>query len=102
MYTYKAKLIRVIDGDTAIFQVDLGFYITVEMSFRFADINTPERGSPDFLTAKASLESLLNDATEEDGRITIATTKADKYGRWLVTIKNVNSVLKEFWPYQKG
>ncbi len=99
MYHYKAKLVRVIDGDTAVFNVDLGFYIKVEMSFRFAEINTPERGHVDYYRAKAKLEDLLKNVTEENGEIEIKTAKADKYGRWLVYINGVNEELKKEWPY---
>ena len=42
MYTYKAKLIRVIDGDTIEASVDLGFGLRYQMLIRLHGINTPE------------------------------------------------------------
>ena len=45
MYTYKAKLQRVVDGDTIDATIDLGFDIFVKKRIRFAGINAPERWS---------------------------------------------------------
>ena len=42
MYTYKAKLDRVVDGDTIDVNIDLGFDISVHKRVRLADIDTPE------------------------------------------------------------
>lgn len=42
MYDYKAKLHRVIDGDTIILDLDLGFDITKRVTVRLANIDTNE------------------------------------------------------------
>jgi len=42
MYEYKAKLIRVVDGDTIDAEIDLGFKIYIKERIRFAGIDTPE------------------------------------------------------------
>ena len=47
MYTYKAKLDRVVDGDTLDANIDLGFDITVHKRIRLAGINTPESRTRD-------------------------------------------------------
>ena len=41
-YTYKAKCVRVIDGDTVELQVPVGFNIYLREKVRIARINTPE------------------------------------------------------------
>ena len=41
-YTYYAKLISVIDGDTADFDIDLGFHVHIHLSVRFKGYNAPE------------------------------------------------------------
>ena len=41
-YLYRAKVIRVIDGDTLELSIDLGFNVNRTGSFRLADIDTPE------------------------------------------------------------
>ena len=45
MYEYNAKCVRVVDGDTADFLVDLGFDTWKKVRVRFAGINTPETRS---------------------------------------------------------
>ncbi|GAG20500.1 unnamed protein product, partial [marine sediment metagenome] len=42
MYTYRAKLDRVVDGDTVDLFVDLGFNICIKDRFRLLGIDTPE------------------------------------------------------------
>src|SRR5215467_12872572 len=89
MYQYNATMVRVIDGDTAILQVDLGFHLTATIDFRLLGINAPEmKGStrPAGLAAKAELERLC-----AQGALRISTEKSDKYGRWLASIDVVLS-----------
>ena len=45
-YSYKAKLGRVVDGDTVWLDVDLGFNIWAHLGFRLEGINTPEVVGP--------------------------------------------------------
>lgn len=101
MWTYKADLVRVIDGDTVVLRlhkefsidIDFGFYIkesvstnkSVELSFRLLGIDAPEvvgANKASGLSAKEALEKLL-----QSGELTATTYKPDKYGRWLVTIE---------------
>lgn len=41
-YVRRATVVRVIDGDTAVLDVDLGFFLTCRMSCRLYGINAPE------------------------------------------------------------
>ena len=45
-YTYRAMLIKVVDGDTIWVLVDLGFNITRKIKVRLKDIDTPELYRP--------------------------------------------------------
>ncbi len=97
MYTYKAKVVHVVDGDTIDLDVDLGFHMTARIRFRLARINTPEvRGEEreDGLAAEAWLVDRLAKAGNE---VTIKTDKQGKFGRWIVEIiigeDNVNDEL---------
>ena len=101
MYQYRARLVRCVDGDTADLDIDLGFYLTARIRGRLLGVNTPERGKPDFGIATAMLENLIASVRDEDGYFTVRTEKTGKYGRWIVDIDNVNSVLAERWPYLK-
>lgn len=49
LWTYRAKLERVVDGDTVYLQVDLGMRVHTTVSIRIMDVDTPElyRGSPE-------------------------------------------------------
>ena len=83
MYTYKARIINVYDGDTVTALIDLGLHIKVQAKIRLKGIDTPElRGvtREDGLTSKARTEELVLDK-----EVTIKTfkDKQEKYGRWL-------------------
>ena len=91
MYTYQAKLLNVIDGDTVDLMIDLGFGVHVKERCRLYGIDAPEMPTEPGKIAKAYLESLLNAAT---GDLFVATRKmvrkpkekTDKYGRYLAVL----------------
>lgn len=81
MYQYNAVVDRVVDGDTVVCIVDLGFNITVKEKFRLARINAPEMSTTDGIVSKTVLEEkVLNK------KVLLQSEKQDKYGRWLATI----------------
>ena len=88
MYTYDAKVVRVVDGDSVWLEVDVGFHMSYKYNFRIAGINTPELRSKDPLekekayAAKTRLEELLPVGQE----VRVKTAKPGKYGRWLAII----------------
>ena len=47
MYEYKAKLVRVIDGDTIDCIIDLGFDVRLKERIRLKGIDTPETRTRD-------------------------------------------------------
>ena len=76
MYTYRVKVVRVIDGDTLVADVDLGFKIWLYgIRFRLARVNAPELGTPAGERAK--------DAMRGRAIATVSCTGLDKWGRWL-------------------
>lgn len=101
MYEYRAKIDRVVDGDTIDFIVDLGFYVNIKIRGRLIGVDTPERGHPDWAMAREKCISLLTSIATIDDEglyVNIKTTKTEKYGRWLVYIDKVNDKLKSIWP----
>ena len=84
MYTYKAKLDRVVDGDTIDVHIDLGFDITVHKRVRLAGIDTPESRTRDLeekkrgLAAKYRLTEIL-----DQGSLVVESKEVGKYGRVL-------------------
>jgi len=99
MNIYRARVKRVVDGDTVDFDVDLGFYISIKIRTRLIGVDTPERGHEDWAKATATLTNLLEQQKDEEGYVMIETKKTGKYGRWLVNIKGVNESLAKVWPY---
>ncbi len=86
MYEYRAKLLRVIDGDTIDAMMDLGFDTWVKKRIRLYGINTPEVRTRDLeekkagIEAKERLEYLLDSV---DGKFMVVSRGVGKYGRCL-------------------
>jgi micrococcal nuclease len=99
MYNYKAKVTRVVDGDTVDLEVHLGFYVKVDVRGRLWGVDTPERGHEDFHKASQLLTDLLTSCKDEEGFINVTTHKTGKYGRWLIEIPSVNHAMAAQWPY---
>lgn len=91
MYVYKAKVSRVIDGDTVDATIDLGFDITVHKRIRLAGINTPESRTRDLeekkrgLAAKDALIEILTKINVNDYFV-LESEKVGKFGRVLGTL----------------
>lgn len=86
MYEYDAEIVRWIDGDTGVLDIDLGFYVHVIAHVRLADGNAPE-----MITATGLMAWLQNKRILPVGSsVRIQTMKregdVDKYGRWLAII----------------
>lgn len=94
MYEYKCKILRVIDGDTADVDIDLGFGVWLrKQRIRFAGIDTPESRTRDLvekkygIAAKAYVQSYLPDGSDQT-LVTVKDAKG-KYGR----------ILGKFWVF---
>ena len=88
MYTYKAQVVRVIDGDTVVLNIDLGFKIFHIMSCRLAGINAPEFHAKDEATRAAAIASknYLMSLLPVGEWVEIVSRKLDKYGRAVIVI----------------
>lgn len=100
MYTYQAKLIDVIDGDTIDLMIDLGFGVHVKERCRLYGIDAPEMPTEAGRNAKSRLESLIGAVTGELHVQTIKMTrkpkeKTDKYGRYLAILYKGTSDMEE-------
>jgi len=87
MYTYKAIVLRVVDGDTIDCSVQLGFDVTMNLRFRLYGINTPEtRGieREQGLKSKARMQQLL--PIGEQVVLTTYKDRKEKYGRYLCEV----------------
>ena len=104
MYKYKAKLVRVVDGDTADVMIDLGFNVWTKQRLRFKGVDTWEKRTRDKeekirgLAATAFTTEYLE---KNNGSFTIQSYGVGKYGRVLAEIfiegekKSLNQLLLE-------
>lgn len=91
MYTYNAIITNVIDGDTFDLDVDLGFYVHVNVRVRLLNVDTPEkRGSEEkglgLLVTKYSEQLLTNRKVLIRSKGTDNPLNTDSFGRWLAEI----------------
>jgi endonuclease YncB( thermonuclease family) len=81
LFTYRATVRRVIDGDTLAVGVALPYYV-MEEKLRLRGIDAPEIDAADGKAAKQLVETLVRGAKS----ITLRTTKPDKYDRYLADV----------------
>lgn len=95
LYHYRIELVRVIDSDTCVFHVDLGFKVWLhDIRFRFARINAPELITDAGKLARAWLVEQL---AASAGKLTCQSLGFDKYGRALGEVyadgRNINDAI---------
>ena len=91
MYEYKATVKRIIDGDSLVLDIDLGFYMFMnETKIRLYGLDTPEMNSEDPLLRLQGVLATryLYDNLKVGDKVIIKTVldKREKYGRLLGTI----------------
>lgn len=77
-----ARVDRVIDGDTLDIIVDLGFCISTKIRVRLAEINAPEKPTPEGMSAWSELVALCAGA-----EVSFECHGKDPYGRWIAKVK---------------
>ena len=88
-YIYRAKLERVIDGDTIDALIDVGFDIWVKKRIRYKGIDTWESRTRDLeekkkgLAAKDRNKELLEEISSKPGFFRLKSYGVGKYGRVL-------------------
>lgn len=120
MYTYKCKVVRVIDGDTVVLDIDLGLFVTIRRSARLLGYDAPEKfgvkkGTEEFekgVQATIKLTELLGDYANEDFICKTHLDRNDKYGRVLVELfddfddlrseTSINEQMIQFIDYELG
>ncbi|MCK5607713.1 thermonuclease family protein [Candidatus Pacearchaeota archaeon] len=88
MYTYKAIITRVVDGDTFDAEADLGFSIKVNHRFRLEGADTPETWRPKTEAERVHGEKATEFVTNliEGKEVTLHTSKLGIYGRYDATV----------------
>lgn len=84
MYRYRAKLLRVVDGDTVNLEIDLGLDVKRQIKCRLFGLNAPEKNTAEGKAAAAWLVERLARCKS----IVAETIKdrTEKYGRYLVEL----------------
>lgn len=96
MYKYSARVTRVIDGDTFVMTVDLGFKIFTEIKVRLFGVDAPEnRGSNREVGLKVTEEvkRKLEQELQGDDNVKLQTLGKDRWGRWVGIIYNEEETL---------
>lgn len=89
MYEYKAKLDRVVDGDTLDLIIDVGFKMTTNQRIRLAHIDTPEtyrvkKTSEEYKKGVEAKEYVEKRLADNHNEMRINTyKKIGKYGRYI-------------------
>lgn len=99
MYQYQAVITRVIDADTVVADIDVGFNITHRVTCRLLGVNAPEMSTTAGVTARAAVASLIQGRTLE---VRTVKDRGDKYGRILMTIMINDTTSLNDWLIEHG
>lgn len=93
MYEYGIRYKRLIDGDTFVCDIDLGFGIwLVDQHCRLFGVDTPEKNTEEGKAAAETAREWFTSRQNTAERFSIQVLqKADKYGRRLVHVKTDKS-----------
>ena len=83
MYQYQGELRRIVDADTYILDLDLGFHVHIEHRIRLAGVDCPERGTLQGIQATQRAAAWWQ---RHQGRAIITVTHYDRYGRIIAEI----------------
>jgi micrococcal nuclease len=91
LYTYSAEVLKVVDGDTLLLNIDIGFKTKMEHKVRLRGINCAEAGTNKGEDAKCFVQSELQKSVPQDNHsalptVIIQTYKAGKFGRYIVDV----------------
>ena len=101
-YIYRAKLDRVVDGDTIDAMIDVGFNIWIKKRIRYMGVDTWESRTRDLaekkkgLAAKARNKELLEKVSAKSGYFRLKSHGVGKYGRVLGEIFIQDSEGKQY------
>jgi micrococcal nuclease len=86
LYTYKATIVKIYDGDTVTANVDVGFGINKTIKLRLFGINAPELRGDNKALGRQSRDFLRELILNKEVIIKTKKDKKGKYGRYLGVI----------------
>jgi micrococcal nuclease len=106
-FAYRAKLVRVVDGDTIQVTIDLGFRTLGEHMVRLLGVNTPEirakdkeerqkaqdakRFTLDWIEERSRVHEIGGGLQEKPWPLILKSHKGDSFGRWLAKVWSADS-----------
>lgn len=93
LFTYQARAIKVIDGDTIDVILDVGFRATRTERLRLLGVNSPEMHGPTHDAGQAAKDFTIKMLTEwgafdEGWPLIVTTQKSDVFGRYLALVSS--------------
>lgn len=115
-WVYRAAPIRVIDGDSIVVMIDVGFGLWLVRGnkgahLRLLGVDTPERNEPGWDEARLFAEAWIAAAGDGPWPLVVQTELADNFGRYLALLwrRTDGACLNDDLlaaglavPYQKG
>jgi endonuclease YncB( thermonuclease family) len=97
-FEYNIKSVeKVIDGDTFILTIDLGFNIKYTVDVRLEGLDTPEKNTPEGKLVKEKVSLWLTD----NKKLILCSHEWDKYGRVLGDVKTQDNQSLVGWLLSK-
>ena len=103
-YMYRAVVQRVIDGDTIVVDVDLGFHVwSHNQHIRLLGVHTPELHGVDAEAGAKAKNMLVGWVSGVEVMLRTERDRGDKYGRMLADVflvdgRSVNQLLRDGAP----
>lgn len=83
-FSYIGSVVRVIDADTLVLNLDLGFRVHVEIEGRINGVDAPELSTPEGKQARDQIITVVNMAQF----VTVQSFKDHRtFARWVVDVK---------------
>lgn len=102
LFTYRAHVTAVYDGDTVTVDIDLGFSIILrQQAIRLARINAPEVRGAEIEMGIRSRDALRNKILGKSVMLKTTRDSREKYGRWLGEIW-IDGVCVNDWLISEG
>jgi len=94
VWTYRARVVDVVDGDTLDVQVDLGFHMTRQIRLRLAGVDTAEtygvdHDSDEYARGQTHTQFVSRWVNSAEGAwpFLVQTDKRGKYGRYIAYLR---------------
>lgn len=87
-YVRRATVVRWVDADTVVLEVDLGFRVYRTMTVRLAGVDAPElrRGTPEERARGRSARDFAVDRWEPGSRVVLSSGGEKSFDRWVGSV----------------